>query len=155
MGCSQRGDFLDLAEDSLAGDDTDGPSLQHLPFFFFFLQEMIRSSLRTSGLCVLIVAFEGGTVPHRQVTEVTQLDWILWRVGFWTAMAKAAAPASRSLCRPQCSWVLTTWGDPGGFGAEEQHDQTLVWQALSGCHVEKALRWVRAEQRWPVRRLLR
>lgn len=154
MGCSQRGDFLDLAEDSLAGDDTDGPSLQHLPFFFF-LQEMIRSSLRTSGLCVLIVAFEGGTVPHRQVTEVTQLDWILWRVGFWTAMAKAAAPASRSLCRPQCSWVLTTWGDPGGFGAEEQHDQTLVWQALSGCHVEKALRWVRAEQRWPVRRLLR
>ena len=41
---------------------------------FFFLQEMIRSSLRTSGLCVLIVAFEGGTVPHRQVTEVTQLD---------------------------------------------------------------------------------
>lgn len=72
----------------------------------FFLQEMIRSSLRTSGLCVLIVAFEGGTVPQRQVTEVTQLDWILWRVGFWTAMAKAAAPASRSLCAPQCSESL-------------------------------------------------
>lgn len=73
MGCSQRGDSLDLAEDSFAVGDTDEPSLRHLLSLFFPTgnDQIFLEDLR--ALCAQC-GFQGGTVPHIQVTEATQLD---------------------------------------------------------------------------------
>lgn len=67
-GYSQKRGFWDLAEDNVAVDDVVEPSLEYLLSWschlLYFLQQIIRSSFRTSRLCVLKVAFEVDAIPH-------------------------------------------------------------------------------------------